>query len=531
MLGNTKKIQTTLGVLQYIGTTILEVNFSNDSDIFKSLHNTLEGTEHYLTEYCRSYDSDDPILCNTVGKLKPSDVYNIQYLKVPVFENQFSVIIASTIKDTSQMKLMDITNYLEYKAAVESCHFLLMDMIECGLATKDSTRLSLIESYHQAKLVYLRSVNNRMYNKTILNSLCHDLSGTEDFSSYISHVVFVSNDIRSQVYYYQHNLVTALNNQKAFHVTRIVCICILSFFVFVMLFVVVQTIRTFNAGIFSIAEELSEKTILLEKEKQITEEILFQMIPRSVVSHLKTKKGVCAEMFESVTVYFSDVVGFTAISAKISPMQVVELLNTIYSIFDVRIETYDVYKVETIGDAYMVASGVPNRNGEKHAEEIATMAIDLLAAIKQVFIPKTVGKDHIRIRIGIHTGPCVAGVVGIKMPRYCLFGDTINTASRMESTGLPMKIHCSEATYDILFNSGQFTLVERGEVEIKGKGMMTTYWLKGREDMDEVNDSMVCKFVPRKKKMGNLISDSRSTLESRTHSSITDNAISSDFKT
>lgn len=199
-----------------------------------------------------------------------------------------------------------------------------------------------------------------------------------------------------------------------------------------------------------------------------------------------------------------------------------ELLNTIYSIFDVRIETYDVYKVETIGDAYMVASGVPNRNGQKHVGEIATMAIDLLAAVKQVALPKSVGKDHIQIRVGIHTGSCVAGVVGIKMPRYCLFGDTVNTASRMESSGLPMKIHCSQETHDNLDSIGGFSLVPRGEIDIKGKGRMMTFWLNGRDDMDEFNDSMVCKFVPRKKRAGGLLTDSSSTLVSKSQSSTAD---------
>ncbi|KAH9508767.1 hypothetical protein Btru_049861 [Bulinus truncatus] len=244
---------------------------------------------------------------------------------------------------------------------------------------------------------------------------------------------------------------------------------------------------------------LEEKTGTLEKERQLTVNLLHQMLPPIVAEKLRNGQTVEAESFESVSIYFSDIVGFTTISSKCSPMQVVDLLNSLYTTFDTRIETYDVYKVETIGDAYMVASGVPMRNGEKHVEEITTMSIDLLAAIKQIQAPN-VEDGKLKIRIGIHTGPCVAGVVGHKMPRYCLFGDTVNTASRMESSSQPMKIHCSKAMRDQLVLHDKYKLESRGIIDVKGKGQMETFWVTGRTDMGECNDSMTCLWIPKRKK-------------------------------
>ncbi|KAK0040380.1 adenylate cyclase germination specific [Biomphalaria pfeifferi] len=238
---------------------------------------------------------------------------------------------------------------------------------------------------------------------------------------------------------------------------------------------------------------------ILSLPHQLTVNLLYQMLPPIVADKLRNGLTVDAESFESVSIYFSDIVGFTTISSKCTPMQVVDLLNSLYTTFDTRIETYDVYKVETIGDAYMVASGVPIRNGEKHAEEIATMSIDLLAAIKQIHAPN-VEDGKLKIRIGIHTGPCVAGVVGHKMPRYCLFGDTVNTASRMESSSEPMRIHCSKAMRDQLLVHDKYKLESRGIIDVKGKGQMETYWVTGRTDMGECNDSMTCLWIPKRKK-------------------------------
>jgi len=177
-----------------------------------------------------------------------------------------------------------------------------------------------------------------------------------------------------------------------------------------------------------------------------------------------------------VTVYFSDCVGFVAMSARSNPTQVVQFLNDLYSCFDRIIGTYDVYKVETIGDSYMVVSGLPVPNGSHHVGEIASMSLSLMEAIMKFKIGHLPG-EQVQLRIGMHSGPCVAGVVGLKMPRYCLFGDTVNTASRMESNGLPLRINASQSARDLLVEIGGYELAERGLVHMKGKGDQMTYFV------------------------------------------------------
>ncbi|XP_064601524.1 speract receptor-like isoform X2 [Liolophura sinensis] len=221
---------------------------------------------------------------------------------------------------------------------------------------------------------------------------------------------------------------------------------------------------------------VAERTAELVEEKKRTDSLLNRMLPPSVANQLKQGRTVEPECFESVTIYFSDICGFTALSAQSTPLQVVDLLNDLYTCFDSIIQNYDVYKVETIGDAYMVVSGLPNRNGQNHAGEIASMSLNLLAAIKKFNIRHR-PDDILKLRIGIHSGPCVAGVVGLTMPRYCLFGDTVNTASRMESNGEPLKIHVSTECRALLEKLGGYSLTERGLVAMKGKGEILTYWL------------------------------------------------------
>ncbi|KAL7063269.1 hypothetical protein AAHC03_0611 [Spirometra sp. Aus1] len=196
-------------------------------------------------------------------------------------------------------------------------------------------------------------------------------------------------------------------------------------------------------------EQVNQRTLELREAQAKTEMLIAKMLPSSVARALIAGTKVPSETFDDTTIYFSDIVGFSLISAKSKPLEIVNLLNMLYSAFDACIETFDVYKVETIGDAYMVASGLPIPNGKRHAGEIATMALELLS-VSSSFVVQHMPNIPILLRIGIHSGTCVAGVVGLKMPRYCLFGDTVNTASRIESTSEALRIHVSPSTKAIL---------------------------------------------------------------------------------
>nr|XP_040033540.1 heat-stable enterotoxin receptor [Gasterosteus aculeatus aculeatus] len=229
---------------------------------------------------------------------------------------------------------------------------------------------------------------------------------------------------------------------------------------------------------------VEERTALYKAERDRADCLNYMLLPGPVVKSLKESGVVEPELYEEVTIYFSDIVGFTTLCQYSTPMEVVDMLNDLYGGFDAIVDHHDVYKVETIGDAYMVASGLPKRNGNRHAVDVCRMALDILAFIGNFQLRHLPGIP-VWIRIGVHSGPCAAGVVGIKMPRYCLFGDTVNTASRMESTGHPLRIHVSQPTIDILQRTDcEFEYEVRGETYLKGKGTETTCWLTGEKGED-----------------------------------------------
>jgi class 3 adenylate cyclase len=216
----------------------------------------------------------------------------------------------------------------------------------------------------------------------------------------------------------------------------------------------------------------------LEIAQQQSEKLLLNILPEMIADQLKQQPTTIADSFLAVTVLFADIVGFTELSTRTSPPQLVELLNEIFCLFDELAERHGVEKIKTIGDAYMAVAGLPNQDSD-HAMAIANMALDMQLALAQF---NKENNQNYRIRIGISTGPVVAGVIGLKKFAYDLWGDTVNTASRMESHGIAGGIQVCEASYQLLKDN--YLLEKRGLIQVKGKGEMMTYLLQGVKGKD-----------------------------------------------
>jgi PAS domain S-box-containing protein len=227
----------------------------------------------------------------------------------------------------------------------------------------------------------------------------------------------------------------------------------------------------------------AEQQLRLEQEK--SERLLLNILPQPIADRLKQNpvsgkslNSAIAEHYDEVTILFADIVGFTQLSAQLPPLELVNLLDQIFSTFDQLAETLGLEKIKTIGDAYMVAAGLPTPRPD-HAEAIADMALEMTTAMAQ--FAQTLQLD-LKLRIGINSGIVVAGVIGQKKFIYDLWGDAVNIASRMESLGEPGGIQVTQATYDRL--KDQYDLRSRGAIAVKGKGTMETYWLMGRKTSD-----------------------------------------------
>ena len=213
---------------------------------------------------------------------------------------------------------------------------------------------------------------------------------------------------------------------------------------------------------------------LLAAERERSERLLLNVLPAPVADRLKLRQELIADAFEDITVLFADVVQFTNLAASLSADQVVGILDTVFTVFDGLSTQFGLEKIKTIGDCYMVVGGLPVPR-EDHVEALADMALAMQASVKEL------NAQHgwnLAFRIGLHCGPAVAGVIGRQKFIYDLWGDTVNTASRMESHGIPGEIQVTEAVYERLAEKFEFVL--RGRLEVKGKGLMDTYLLQAR---------------------------------------------------
>ncbi len=221
--------------------------------------------------------------------------------------------------------------------------------------------------------------------------------------------------------------------------------------------------------------ELQEKNFQIEEERQKSDRLLLNILPPQIAQRLKIGEKIIADKFESVTVMFADIVGFTNMSARIPPEHLVENLSMVFTAFDHLAERYRLEKIKTIGDAYMLVGGLPDPM-PNHAQFVAKMALEAIEQIRQLTADT---EEKIDVRIGIHTGAVVAGVIGMRKFAYDLWGDTVNIASRMESSGEAGRVQCSDAVYTLL--QDHFDFEERGMIEVKGKGMMKTYFILGEK--------------------------------------------------
>jgi adenylate cyclase len=215
--------------------------------------------------------------------------------------------------------------------------------------------------------------------------------------------------------------------------------------------------------------KLAQEALKFQQEQ--SEKLLLNILPKPIAERLKAKQSTIADSFADVSVLFADIVGFTELSARMSPTELVKRLNVIFSHFDQLAEKYGVEKIKTIGDAYMVVGGLPMPRDD-HAEAIAQMALGMQAKIAKLSADTG---EKLAIRVGINSGPVVAGVIGVSKFTYDLWGDTVNVAARMEATGNAGRIQVTDVTYELL--KDKYLFERRGVIQVKGKGNMMTYWL------------------------------------------------------
>jgi class 3 adenylate cyclase len=217
---------------------------------------------------------------------------------------------------------------------------------------------------------------------------------------------------------------------------------------------------------------------IIEAEKERSETLLLNILPAEVAEELKSTGEAEARLINQVSVLFTDFKGFTAMSEKVSPKQLVKDLHECFSFFDRICEEYGLEKIKTIGDAYMAAGGIPVQNST-HAKDAVMAAFAMRDFIAEGKARKiAAGLPFFEIRIGIHTGPVVAGIVGVKKFQYDIWGDTVNTASRMESSGAPGQVNISEAAYMRVKDEPGLTFTERGAIQAKGKGEMRMWFVE-----------------------------------------------------
>jgi adenylate cyclase len=237
----------------------------------------------------------------------------------------------------------------------------------------------------------------------------------------------------------------------------------------------------------SFAHQRNVALTALRAEQERSEALLLNILPRAIAERLKAAPQTIADDFAAASILFADVVGFTPLAQRLPPAEMVAILDQLFSRFDVLVEQHGLEKIKTIGDCYMAAAGVPNPSPD-HARKAALLALDMRDVLGSSAV---IGQVGLEARIGINSGPVVAGVIGTKRFLYDLWGDAVNTASRMESHGTPGEIQITRSTYELV--KDEFVCRRRGTILVKGKGLMETWYLVGSRSGDPRAESGVCR--------------------------------------
>jgi len=242
--------------------------------------------------------------------------------------------------------------------------------------------------------------------------------------------------------------------------------------------------RNLQSKVSDLEAKIAKTEVLMKEitqEKDRSQNLLHSILPRPIAERISSGETRIAEVFPEVTVLFADIVGFTPLSEKIGPAETASLLSVVFEKFDELAEKHEVEKIKTVGDCYMVVAGIPTRD-PLHCQHMAAFAMEALRYIKEI---SEKSSYNLKLRVGMHTGTVAAGVVGKKKFSYDLWGDVVNIASRFESSGQPNGVHVSEAVRFRL--ADDFLFSDSGEVNLKGKGPMRSFYLLGRKEAREAS--------------------------------------------
>ena len=343
--------------------------------------------------------------------------------------------------------------------------------------SRNDSKTALVFSKRSLELAQKMGLKEQASKSSLLLSELYQNSGNipESFYYYKNYIIYrdsIDNlkavektaDLRANFEISKKQVELDLINQQKKN-QRIVTIS--SFVSLILVFIIA-------VGLFRRYLFIKKTNSIIEEEKKRSDDLLMNILPEETAFELKQNGKVIAKRFDMVSVLFTDFVGFTEFAEKLDPEKLVESIDYYFSKFDEIVEKYDLEKIKTSGDSYMCAGGLPFEN-ENHAHKIILAAQEILDFVNQSFIENNGNQTRFKIRIGINTGPVVAGVVGTKKFAYDIWGDTVNIASRMETNSIPGKINISENTYQIIKES--FDCEYRGEVEVKNRGIMKMYFV------------------------------------------------------